>query len=176
VNIALAELLSEFGLKIVPLRQKSKVTDCYTIVRGIRCIIEMKEQPQSKFLQKQLEKRVETNMCELGIGLLYSSAIVAGMDFPSPNDIKKALIETELEYMAFKHDPENLKFKQGFCKISELTELIYNLSGKITPVSQILEAVNMIGKTIDDVVQDALAFSDVQLSKIRRAVDYEEEN
>lgn len=97
VNVLLSEILEETGVTNVSLLNIGGIPDIYLLIRGIRVIIETKEVGHRTQLPKQLQGRLEKNMCDLGVGLEYPLSLVTGNLFPpTTKDVRKRLITGSL--------------------------------------------------------------------------------
>src|SRR5207302_10750251 len=98
VNVALARLLEEAGIRAPALVKMNKVPDVYLVHRGIRTIIETKEEGHRKALEDQMKERLEDNLCELVIGITYPTSVVRGtITAPTVRTVERSLREAKLK-------------------------------------------------------------------------------
>ena len=76
------------------------IPDIYLLLRGIRIIIELKEEGNTSQLIVQLQSRLSKNMCDLAVSLEYPTEIVSNvLALPTAIIVKKRLIEISFTLM-----------------------------------------------------------------------------
>jgi hypothetical protein len=153
VSVLLSEILEEAGVTNVSLLNIGGIPDIYLLIRGIRVIVETKEEGHRAELQKQLQGRLDNNMCDLGVGLEYPRSVVTGsLSPPTTRDVRKRLMSESLYSIALGQGAEGylVIFEKESVRASELPELLSSVAGEILPISE-------VEKVIDE-VRDAISY------------------
>jgi len=97
LNVMLAELLSERGLKalgevIIKDRGKSPRPDVHIILNGVRIVIEGKKPGRWEELRKKCIQRLDSNICDLCIMVEYLHIPIESLE-PTQTELKRALLQ-----------------------------------------------------------------------------------
>lgn len=97
LNVMLAELLSERGLKalgevIIKNKGRSSMPDVHLMINGVRIIIEGRKPSKWEELKKKCIQRLDNNICDLCIMVEYLYIPIESLE-PTQLEIKKALLK-----------------------------------------------------------------------------------
>jgi hypothetical protein len=151
VDVALARILTEFGVGSAALVQFDGIPDVYLLSRGLRVIIEAKEQGRESQLHEQLLERLEKNLCDVAIGITFPRSVVSGLAAPSPQEVERRLHATQLGFSAFRGgDPTPVPITEGReCRLADLPELITSVASQAVPEGELERAVEDVRSAID---------------------------
>lgn len=94
LNVVLAELLAESGLKAIgEVRLRRKLPDVMLDVNGIRIILEGKRLGNRAVLMKQAAKRIEDGLTDIVVMIEYVKIPLHGKLTPTQIDVKNALLK-----------------------------------------------------------------------------------
>jgi len=173
ITVSLSELLQEFGLVNTPLLLKGRIPDIYTVIDGIRVIIEVKEKGEEEALEKQLRTRLEENMCELAVGALYPKRVAESpLAPPTAEEVKNRLLQAKLDIIALAPTLNGLKFliKGEPYFVHQLPGLLRRLSHEALPDKEVKEAVERIKRGIDIFVQGINELNPEHVKEIARTI------
>jgi hypothetical protein len=151
VSVILSELLEEAGVTNVSLLNMGGIPDIYLLARGVRIILETKERGHSAALQKQLEERIEKNLCDVAVGLEYPISMVTGsLSPPTTKDVRERLLKEKLLAKALTQGAIGYRmiFENKETKTSELPELLISVTGEIMPLDELEQAINFVRDAI----------------------------
>ena len=172
LSVSLSELLQEFGLNNTPLMLKGRIPDIFTVVDGVRVVLELKEEGEEKALENQLKERLNANICELAVGILYPKRVAESpLAPPTVEEIKDRLLRVKLCVMALAPALNGPKFlvEREFYPIHQLPRLLRTLAHQALPDKEVEEAISRIRDSIDAFVK-----SINEIPKRDRKVDVEE--
>lgn len=150
VDVVLTQILNDYGLEGASLQRFDHVPDIYLTHRGMRIIIEAKRADWRRDLEKQLDDRLNNNLCDIAIGVLYPKEVVqrrrTEIAPPTPKQVRKRLIETSL--VLLKKSPVDTAFTVTTCSTAEIPELISRFTAVVIADEELDEAVERIGDSI----------------------------
>jgi hypothetical protein len=155
VDVALARLLTEYGVGSAALVQFDGIPDVYLLSRGLRVVIEAKEKGRERELKEQLSDRLKRNVCDVSIGIVYPRSVVTGLGPPSPQEVEERLGRTRLVFSAFKagdHDAHAIT-EDKECNLSDLPEMISSVASQAVPEGEIEQAVSDVRRAIGEFSQ-----------------------
>jgi len=161
VSVLLSEILEEAGVTNVSLLNIGGIPDIYLLIRGIRVVIETKEEGHRTELQKQLQGRLDKNMCDLGVGLEYSRSIVTGsLSPPTTKDVRNRLMAESLYSIGIIQGAEGYQviFEKESVRASELPELLSSVAGETLPIAEVEKVI--------DKVRDAISYFTTNVSTL----------
>lgn len=153
VSVLLSEILQETGVTNISLLNLGGIPDIYLLIRGVRVVVEIKEEGNSAALQKQLEGRLEKNICDLGVGLEYPSSIVTGkLSPPTTKEVRKRLMSELLRARGLAHGATGCRvvFQDSYVRAPELPELLASIAGEVMPAAEIESVITKVRETIMD--------------------------
>lgn len=153
VSVMLSEILEENGVPNVSLLLIKKVPDIYALVRGVRIIIETKEEGQRKDLITQLEERINKNLCDLAVGLEYPTKITVGpLAPPTPKEVRSRLLKTDMTAICMAHGASEARQILGETQVrsQELPEFLATVSGQAMPESEMGPAIEKVREAITE--------------------------
>jgi hypothetical protein len=155
VDVALARILNDFGVGSAALVQFNGIPDVYLLSRGLRVIIEAKEQGREAQLHEQLLERVERNLCDVAIGITFPRSVVSGLSAPSPQEVERRLQAIKLGFSAYRGgDPKPIPISEGRdCRLADLPELIASVASQAVPEGELERAVEDVRSAIDQFVK-----------------------
>jgi hypothetical protein len=161
-TIELARLLENYGLPSPALPHFNGIPDIYLVWRGLRVIIELKEEAYEKQLRDQLDDRLTRRVCDLGVGVLYPASLVSGaLTPPTPKEVERRLPITDLRIFALA--PAGLGSieiaKATRCRPSQLPELLTRYAAEAMPRAELEEAVERVGSAVGAFVNNVLSVS-----------------
>jgi len=162
VTIELSKLLYDHGLINRALSLMGSIPDIYMVIGGIRVILEVKEEGEERALEIQLKKRLNENLCDLAVGIIYPSRVVEGaLVPPTPKEVRERLLNEKLSVFAFAPSINDLKtlLKGSKYNVSQLPGLLIRIAHEAIPDEEVNEATDKIKEVI-------LKFSN-QLSTLR---------
>lgn len=151
VSVLLSEILEETGVTNISLLNLGGVPDIYLLIRGVRIVVEIKEEGHRAALRKQLEERLENNICDFAVGLEYPSSIVTGkLAAPTAKEVRKSLMVEKLTTMGLAHGATGYRivFQDSEIRAPELPELLASVAGEVMPDAEIESVIYQIRETI----------------------------
>jgi hypothetical protein len=151
VSVVLSEILEETGIRNISLLNLGKVPDIYLLLRGVRIIIETKEEGQEKELDIQLKQRIEMNLCEIAVGLEYPIELVKGrISAPSVSDIRKYLLNNVLIAKGISQSSKGYQilFEKLKIRPTALPELLSQIASEAMSDNELEMAVEQIREVI----------------------------
>lgn len=161
VSVLLSEILQETGVTNISLLNLGGIPDIYLLIRGVRIVVEIKEEGHSAALQSQLEGRLEKNICDLGVGLEYPSKIVIGsLSPPTTKDVRKRLMNEPLRARGLAQGATGYRvvFEDTYVKAPELPELLASIAGEILPVAEMELVITEVRDTIANFTNNISTF------------------
>lgn len=158
VDVCLSRLLTEWGVGSAALVQFNGIPDVYLINRGMRVVLEAKEEGNEKALEEQLKDRIKRNLCELAIGIIFPRAVTTGIVPPPPQEVEKRLGKAALSLLAVAQgtDGPTVIAPWRDCRLGDLPELIASLAGQAVPEGELDENVAKIKEAVSRFTQNML--------------------
>ena len=128
------------------------IPDIYLLLRGVRIIIETKEEGHSRELQRQLEGQLEKNLCDLGVGLEYPTDMVTGKFAPpTTKDIRRYLMKCSLTARCVAQGATGYRilFQETKVRSTELPELLARVADQAMPDADLEEAIERVREMIE---------------------------
>jgi hypothetical protein len=151
------------------LAQFNGVPDVYIIIRGLRFIIETKDNLLEHTLTPQLEDRVTKNLCEVAVGIVYPTEVVADyLSMPSPKKVEERLLNSSLKVTAYGSCGLLVRslINPTFTKLQQLPELLYSISHRAMPESEMREVIETVRNSITNFAKGINALGNAEaLSK-----------
>lgn len=165
ITVTLARLLSGYGVQNSALVNFNGTPDIYVLVRGIRILIEIKEEGQRAALERQLGERIEKNLGEVGIGLLYPRSVGAGnLMPPTPLQVEKNLLKVTLDgFLILPSKGGKAAIIRNFeLKVAQLPELLSRLSSEVIHEEDLTEAIDRVRSIISEFVSTVSSFENAK--------------
>jgi len=165
VNVVVAGILQSYGLPNAALVSFDGVPDIYLILRGLRFILETKDQALENTLVPQIKDRVIKNLCELGVGLVYPTDVVADhLSMLTTKHVENRLLKSDLKVIAY--GPHGLTARQIIppttIKIQQLPELLYRISESAMQDSEMTDAIEAVRKSVDSFSRNIASLGDAR--------------
>lgn len=176
ISVLLSEILEKAGIKYISLLNLGRVPDIYILLRGLRIVITIKEEGNSEILRKQLEERLDKNICDLCVGLEYPSRIVTDK-LTDTTTIKlcKRINTEDLRVKGLMHGVSGYRIviRDSNIRITELPELLASVAGEVISDTELESAINQIRKTIMDFAKSVstLPNADYLAKSIRKELE-----
>jgi len=152
VNNQLAGLLEDYGLPNAALADFNGVPDIYLLIRGVRVILETKEEGRRAELERQMEDRLARNLCEVVVGVIYPATVVTGtLAPPTTREVRRRLQDAELTVIAMASSGVGPRFvvRDLSYEAKQLPELLNKLAGEAMPEGEIEEAITRVRGSIE---------------------------
>lgn len=151
VSVLLSEILQETGVTNISLLNLGGIPDIYLLIRGVRIVVEIKEEGHSAALQRQLEERLEKSICDLGVGLEYPTSIATGkLSPPTTKEVRKRLMSELLRVRGLAHGAAGYRvvLQDSYVRAPELPELLASIAGEAMPAGEIESVIDQVRDTI----------------------------
>lgn len=155
-NVALSMILEEYGMPSVSLVQLGRdIPDVYLVERGVRNILEMKQEGKRKELIEQMGDRLDDDACEVVFGIIFPRNVVqGGLTAPSALDVKENLRDAKMEVLVQTISSDSEISRIDSVEVAQLPELITTYSGEALDDEDLNEAVDRVSSAISDFVSD----------------------
>ena len=154
VNVVLSRLLEEYGLSGVALAKLDGIPDIYVLLRGVRVIVETKEEGFENDLRRQLKERLVKRLCEVAVGVIYPSQVVkGGLGPPTTKEVENSLVSAELNaitYILSSTGP--IEVGEVRSTVPQLPELLNRVAGESMPKREIQDAIDHVRDSVNDFV------------------------
>ena len=153
-NVVLAEILEEYGMPSASLVQiRGDIPDVYLVERGVRVILEMKQEGRREELIEQMGGRLDGGACEIVFGVIFPSHVTeGGIAAPSTLEVKQALKDAQLTILVQSMSSEAEISRVEDTEVSELPELIGRYAGEALDEEELDEAVERVSDSVDEFV------------------------
>ena len=176
ISVLLSEILEKAGVNYISLLNLGRVPDIYILLRGLRIVITIKEEGNSEVLQKQLEERLDKNICDLCVGLEYPSRIVTDkLTDTTTTKLCKRIITENLRVKGLMHGASGYRIviQDSNIRITELPEYLASVAGEVLSDTELESTINQIRKTILDFAKgvSTLPNADYLAKSIRKELE-----
>lgn len=176
-NVEMARLLESYGLPAPALVLfDGLIPDLYMNWRGVRIVIELKEEAYEKQLRLQVEKRLMQRVCDLAVGITYPEDLVMGaLGPPTPMEVGRRLMSSEMKILAMVSAAKGAKEVAHLTRfhMNELPGLLTRYTSETMPESELKEAIQRVGEGVDSFVSriSAIPEKDTIASRIREVLE-----
>jgi len=175
INVKLAELLREYGLRADPETiKRGALPDVIISIEGIKVNLEGRfiDSPQAVNLIEKVKERIKENIADLGVAVYYLKNLREAADL---DKLKEKLRTTNLRTYIIYYTASGLKESSiGKINVRGLVEAIQNVFHVIVRNDIIREKVKEVGETIEKAVdlaaEEGLFFSSESLIKELKTV------
>lgn len=176
ISVLLSEILEKAGVNYISLLNLGRVPDIYILLRGLRIVITIKEEGNSEVLQKQLEERLDKNICDLSVGLEYPCGIVTDkLTDTTTTKLCKRIITEKLRVKGLMHGASGYRIviQDSNIRITELPEYLARVAGEVLSDTELESTINQIRKTILDFAKgvSTLPNADYLVKSIRKELE-----
>jgi hypothetical protein len=163
VNVIMASILEGYGMPNAALVQFNGIPDIYMIIRGLRFIIEAKDVALEHTLEPQIDDRLARNLCEVAVGVVYPTEVVTDhLSMPSTKQVEQRLLRANMKVMA--HASSGLYSREiislSSTTMQQLPELLYSISERAMPETEMVEAVDAIRQSIENFTRNISSIGD----------------
>lgn len=176
ISVLLSEILEKAAVNNIALLNLGRVPDIYILLSGLRIVITIKEEGNSEKLQKQLEERLDKNICDLCVGLEYPSRLVSDKcTDTTTTPLCKWIFTEDLRVKGLIHGVPDYRIviRDSNIRITELPELLASVAGEVMTDIELESAINQIRKTIMDFAKgvSTLPKADYLAKSIRKELE-----
>lgn len=155
-NVALSMILEEYGMPSVSLVQLGRdIPDVYLVQRGVRFILEMKQEGRRERLIEQMGDRLDDDACEVVFGIIFPSNVVeGGITAPSANQVMSNLRDAELTVLVQAISSDNDIEPNHGIRVAQIPELVTRYSGEALRDDELNSAVDRVSNAISGFSSD----------------------
>ena len=153
-NVVLAEVLEEYGMPSASLVQiQGDIPDVYLIERGVRVILEMKQEGRREELIEQMGGRLDDGVCEIVFGVIFPSHVTeGGIAAPSTLEVKQSLKDAYLTVLVQSMSSNAEISRVEDTEVSEVPELVGRYAAEALDEEELNEAVERVSDSVDEFV------------------------
>jgi len=156
VDVALAEILEDYGLEAVSLERFNEVPDVYLIYRGARLILEAKRDDLRGALESQLRERLEKNLCDVAVGVLFPRELLGTepgrLGQPTPGRVRERLRVSRLVFLEISGSGRDFAEIDG--RIADLPELLDRFVDELVARNELDEVVRYATARVETFVRN----------------------